>query len=124
MQAPTVRSITSPDLPYGDLPSDPDDCCVLIDAEIGLAGTDGADVFSFHVVTPMYLLRETLPRWGRGLLIVQHFSWREVESSLQKLLMHAARPHWSSVAAELAKELRWEFEGYTPSAREKQSRNA
>jgi hypothetical protein len=26
--------------------------------------------------------------------------------------MHAARPHWNEVAAELSKELHWEFEDY------------
>jgi hypothetical protein len=113
VQIPTIRSIISPDLAHGDLPRDPDDCSVLIEAEIGPAGLPGADVFSFQAVTPKYLTREALPRWGRGLLIVKHFSWREVEASLQKLLMHAARSDWSSVAAELAKELHWEFEGYS-----------
>ena len=113
MQIPTIRSLVSPDLPSGDLPPDPDDCFVLIEAEIGAAGLPGADVFSFQVVTPKYLMRESLPRWGRGLLIVPQFTWPAVETSLQKLLMHATGPNWSAVAAELAKELHWEFEHYS-----------
>lgn len=113
MQIAAIRSLVSPDLPNGDLPSDPDDCSVLIEAEIGAAGLPGADVFSFQVVTPKYLMRESLPRWGRGLLIVPQFTSPAVESSLQKLLMHATRSEWSAVAAELAKELHWEFEHYS-----------
>lgn len=113
MQIPTIRSLVSPDLPSGDRPSDPDDCSVLIEAEIGAVGLPGADVFSFQVVTPKYLMRESLPRWGRGLLIVPQFRWPAVESSWQKLLMHAPRSGWTAVAAELAKELHWEFEHYS-----------
>ncbi len=86
---------------------------MLIEAEIGANGTPGAEIFSFQVVTPKYLARERLPRWGRGLLVVEEFSWREVEAALQKLLMHASRPVWNDVAAELNKELHWEFDNYS-----------
>ena len=110
---PTIRGLSSLDLPNHELPSDPSDCSVLIEAEIGAIGVPGADIFSFEVVTRAYLLREELPRWGRGLLLVEQFSWEAVEASLQKLLMHAARPAWEQVATELGKELHWEFENYT-----------
>jgi hypothetical protein len=103
----------SPDLMDGDAPSDPEHCSVFIEAEIGAAGEVGEEIFSFQVVTRQHLLKEPVPRWGQGLLIVERFSWRSVESSLQTLLMHAVRPTWSGVAAELAKELHWEFENYS-----------
>ncbi len=115
MQVPTIRSLSSPDLPSHDLPADPHDCAILIEAEIGAVGQPGADIFSFQVVTRQYLMRDSLPRWGRGLLIVDRFSWDVVESVLQKLLMHAARPRWTEVAAELNKELHWEFDNYSGS---------
>jgi hypothetical protein len=113
VQVPTIRSLSSPDLPSHDLPADPHDCAILVEAEIGALGGSGADVFAFQVVTPQYLMRDALPRWGRGLLIVDRFSWDVVESVLNKLLMHTTRAHWAEVAAELNKELHWEFDNYS-----------
>ncbi|HYO75168.1 MAG TPA: Imm8 family immunity protein [Thermoanaerobaculia bacterium] len=110
---PRLKGLSSPDLPAGELPAVPDDCSVLIDAEIGPSNSEGADLFSFQVVTPKWLLRDDAVLWGRGLLIVTEFSWPKVSTAVEKLLMHAARSDWSGVAQELAKELHWEFEHYS-----------
>lgn len=113
MIRPLIRSLHSPDLDRNTLPQDPQDCSILIEAEIGPHDGPGAEIFSFQVATAASLRRESLPRWGRGLLIVEEFSWKTVENAVQKLLMHAERPTWNEVAEELAKELHWEFERYS-----------
>jgi hypothetical protein len=110
---PRLKGLTSSDLDRDQLPASPDDCDVVVDAEIGPSEGDRADRFAFQVVTPTRLLRSGEVRWGRGLLIVDVFSWSAVERAIEKLLMHAARPTWDEVAAELGKELHWEFENYS-----------
>ncbi|WP_077314587.1 Imm8 family immunity protein [Vibrio palustris] len=42
----------SPDLGYGLSPDYPENCHVLIEAEIGPSESHGADIFYFEVVTP------------------------------------------------------------------------
>lgn len=109
---PKLKGLTSPDLPDGELPSDIENCAVLVDAQIGGEG-EGADTFSFTVVTPEFLKTEGSTQWGRGSLILPTFSWSAVEAAVERLLSHAARETWEQVAQELAKELRWEFENYS-----------
>jgi len=108
---PEVKSITSPDLEEGSLPENPCNCLVLIEAEIGVRGEKGADIFSFTVVTPS-ALGEANSRWGRGLLIVPRFTWQGVQAALDKLLAHCHGETWDEVSANLNKELHWEFENY------------
>lgn len=112
MIQPEMKSILCHDLEYGKEPPDSEDCSVFIEVEIGPNGQEGADIFSFEVVTPKFLTGKTERRWGRGLLIMDTFSWSGVEKALQKLLMHCARQTWEETAKEIAKELAWEFENY------------
>ena len=114
MVIPELRALTSPDLSRDTLPQDPEDCTVLIEAEIGPQGESGGDVFSFTFITPPALMRDSVARWGRGYFIATRFSWETAERAISKLLLHSHRSTWSEVAAELGKEMRWEFEGYAP----------
>ena len=107
-----IKSIISPDLEYGVVPAEPDNCSVFVEAEIGEKGKEGAEVFSFTAVTPKFLASNLETRWGRGYLIVSEFSWELIESMLGRLLQHARRDSWAEVAGELSKELNWEFENY------------
>jgi Immunity protein 8 len=113
MPIPKLYHLYSIDLERPALPADPRDCEVLVQAEIGFGGLAGADEFAFSVVTPSRLVGDGT-RWGRGYLIVPEFSWQTVERAVERLLMHADRPTWAEAAAELTKEMRWEFEHYTP----------
>ena len=112
MVAPQVKSLLSVDLELQGPPSDPEDCGFAFEAEIGPQGGKGADLCQFVVATPKHLARESGTRWGRGYLIVERFSWDEVEVSLEKLLSHCRRETWAEVARELNKELLWEFDNY------------
>ena len=117
MAIPVLHHLSSPDLERGRLPPDPASCAIAMDAEIGPAADGGAERFSFLVVTPDCALTGGGSRWGRGSLIVDHFSWELVERALSKLLLHADRASWKESARELAKELHWEFEGYSEALR-------
>jgi hypothetical protein len=112
---PELKSLVSPDLENDRFPIDPEDCEVSLEAQIGVAGQPGGDLFQFSAVTPRALLRAHLDRrWGRGLLILDRFSWRSCEDAIHNLLSHCSRPTWAEVAASLNKELQWEFENYRP----------
>lgn len=107
-----VKSIVSPDLEHGALPLEPDNCAVLVELEIGEKGRSGAEVFSFVAVTPKFLASYAEARWGRGYLVVSEFSWGEVERMVSRLLQFGRQESWADAAAELSKELHWEFDNY------------
>jgi Immunity protein 8 len=107
-------SLDSPDLRSDALPLDPENCSVLLNASIGPKGSPGAENFAFTVVTPRYLAEHSDAQWGRGLLVVDSFSWPGVTRMVEKLLAHASGSTWSEVAAKLNRELLWEFDNYTP----------
>ena len=112
MIVPELKSLVSVDLERPAMPADPKDCSVFLQASIGPKGEAGAEVFSFSAVTPIFLARTPLPRWGHGLLLVHAFSWLELDRSLERLLSHAHRSTWPEVAAVLSQQLGWEFENY------------
>jgi hypothetical protein len=87
---------------------------VVIQASIGPKNEQGEELFEFSVVTPKFLARSReLPRWGRGLLLVDEFSWEAVEHAVKRLLMHAHRATWREVTVVLSRDLDWEFDNYT-----------
>jgi hypothetical protein len=112
MIQPEMKSVLCHNLEYGMEPPDSEDCSLFIEVQIGPKGQKGADIFSFEAVTPKSLIGKTERRWGRGLLILDTFSWSGVEKALEKLLMHCARQTWEETAKEIAKELDWEFDNY------------
>jgi hypothetical protein len=115
MIAPELKEMFCADLAKPALPPDPDDCIVSLQASIGPKGERGEELFFFTVATPKALQREELPRWGRGMLLVETFSWAIVERAVERLLSQARRESWADVAAALNRELNWECENYKPS---------
>ena len=114
MISPELRELFNAELDGRKLPSDPLDCHVAIQASICPKGEPGEELFEFSVVTPKFLARSgELPRWGRGLLLVEEFSWEAVERAIDRLLMHAHRPTWREAALALSRDLDWEFDNYT-----------
>jgi len=87
-----------------------------LQASIGPKDAEGEELFEFQVITPIFLAKNGLPRWGRGLLIVEQFSWQAVERALERLLAHAHRKTWAEVAAVLNHEIQWEYDNYQPFA--------
>ena len=111
-----VKSIMSPDLDYGSSPDDPENCCVSIEVEIGPSESEGAEVFSFEVVTPAAIKSLPAPSWLKGYLLLPIFSWVGVENAVNKLVMQCAGSDWNEISNKLSQALGWEFEGYQPHA--------
>jgi immunity protein 8 of polymorphic toxin system len=109
-----LKDINSPDLDRSTLPDDPSNCLITCSARIGPRGADAAEIFAFEVVTPQYLSTQRHVRWGRGLLLMDEFSWREVERMLNRLVARIRADTWGAAAAALSKELMWEFDDYQP----------
>ena len=108
---PELRSLSSPDLPRGQEPTDPTNAAILVEAKIGPKDQQGAEVFSFVAITPRALARDQGARWGRGYLILNHVSWSSVESAVRDLLSLCAGESWARVTETLRREMHWEFEG-------------
>jgi hypothetical protein len=116
MVIPQLKSLYSPDLEPPALPMDASDCCILFQASIGPKDGEGDELFTFEVVTPRYLERSALPCWGRGLLIVDSFTWQSVGSALAGLLAQAQRESWRETAEALNHDLQWVIGSHTPSS--------
>lgn len=114
MITPCLKNLLSPALERPGLPPDPADCSVVLQASIGPKDAEGEEIFEFRVVTPAFLAKSGLPLWGRGLLIVEEFSWPVVERAIERLLANARGSTWTEVAAVLNHELHWEFDHYQP----------
>ena len=112
MKKPDLKYLISTQLDEGKLPEKPEDCSIHIEANIGIEGEDASDIFSFNVVTIKFLERDDKPRWGRGYLIVERFSWDIVENSVNKLLRHCQGDNWEEIAKEINKEMHWEYDKY------------
>ena len=79
---------------------------------MGPRGEVGSEVFDVTVATPSALRHMPLPRWGHGLLLVQEFSWLQIDRSLERVLAQSQREAWAEVTAALRGYLHWEFESY------------
>ena len=109
-----LRGSTSPDLESDTSPSDPLDCKILIEAMIGPKDQPGEESFQFVVATPSALSSVELPRWGRGLLLVESFDWKAVGGAVEKVLSHCEGADWDEVAGKIGRYADWEFDGYVP----------
>lgn len=96
----TLKGIYSIDLPEGDpsLPEDPENCWIVLQADIGLNdGTEAADTFTFYVCTVKKLsaiVKEKNYRFGRHLIIVDRFDWQMVESAIFKICDETGGENW------------------------------
>lgn len=107
-----LKAMLSPDLQKPRIPDEPDACAVLIQAEIGPKGSEGAEIFQFEVVTPRWLLANPQLRWARSQLFLPEFSWNEVEALLKRLVSSVSGETWEEIAIKLSRYMHWEFEDY------------
>ena len=81
---------------------------------IGIVGREGADDFTFTVVTPKFLTKQPETRWGRGYLLMPEFSWPEVERMVSRLVSSISVKNWEQAVSQLCQYMEWEFENYQP----------
>jgi len=109
--------IYSIDLPGGppELPSDPSNCWVVIQADIGHEGGEGADIFTFYVCTISALedqLKVKGCELGRHLIILERFDWELVEKAICDICANASGETWEDIAHFIARYGSWEYEDY------------
>ncbi len=108
----------SPDLPNlaSSQPSDPRNFRILVQAMIGLEGNEAADTFDFVVCTPAWLTDHVKPEnpvIERGLIVVDHFDYKQIQSEISRICALAVAPNWREIASILSRYARWEYEGQT-----------
>ena len=112
-----LEGIYSIDLPSGppEMPSNPYDCWIVIQAEIGVEGHSGADTFTFYVCT-VKKLRDILSmdnvEFGRHLILVENFDWAIVENAIKGILDELEADTWDQLAAKIHEYGEWEFNDY------------
>ena len=103
-----VFSIYSPELPlYGvDAPTDVDNFCVYMCADIGTEDEDGVESFGFHVTTRTYLdglEKSDIEISDKTALVIARFSWSTIEEALNDICSKIEEKNWSSAFDALSK---------------------
>lgn len=111
-----LKSIFGTALPetYISVPEDVTDCWVDIMADIGAVGEQGADTFTFQVVTLkklQSLLQTEKCLIEPRLIIVQEFDWAAIEAAICSLISKFEAPDWGSLAAKIHLYAAWEYDG-------------
>ena len=109
---PEIKSLYCATLEHGELPADPRNCAIPMDATIGMEGTPAADIFYFTVITPAAISGRHQRRWGRGYLVLPEFSWSAIEAELQRLLFECDSSEWRHISEQLDRVLIWEYGEY------------
>ena len=117
MKAYLNGSIYSIDLPSGppEMPKDPYDCWIVIQADIGVAGKEGADIFTFYVCTAKRvnsILQNEDFLLGHHLILVEKFDWQVVENAIKNILNNLEANTWEQLAIKLNEYGGWEFSDY------------
>jgi hypothetical protein len=113
-----LRHLDSTDAPEGMhafQPEVPRDFLLLVTAEIGVEGQEGADNFGFLVVGPDWF-RSNPPgkgfRWGRHYIVVDSWDPKVVRRAVEDLCRRATGVTWQEIASKLSRFGPWEFEDY------------
>ena len=114
MDTPKLVSLSCENLVRGQLPPDPSDCELTFTASIGTDGVRG-DNFQFVVVTPSALAKCEYTGWCKDYLMLQNFSWPQVDNYLANLLASVRGESWHDVAEQLHQFMDWEFYDYRES---------
>lgn len=112
-----LDGIFSIDLPNGppQLPEDPSNCWIVVQADIGVIGGSGADTFTFNVCTLkklQHILNQEEYQLGRHLVLVEEFDWEVIERAIKNLLAPLQADDWESLATKIGRFGEWEFEDY------------
>jgi len=112
-----LDGICSIDLPSGppELPDDPYDCWIVIQADIGPEGEQGLDIFTFYVCTVENLKRgfeSKSYQLGHHLILVERFDWEIVEDAIKSILDKLEADNWDKLAVKINEYGEWEFDDY------------
>lgn len=112
-----IKSFTSPDILNfrHHIPDDRESFFFLLELEIGVLGKEGADLFSFEVCTPKWLLENHQPYdivFGKHKLIVFEYDIDNIINEIKRYLNANTYHSWEDAANQISKIAHWEFEDY------------
>ncbi|MBI9051696.1 MAG: hypothetical protein JEZ00_19890 [Anaerolineaceae bacterium] len=88
---------------------------LMLEMEIGAKHSDESEIFYLEIVSPAALadrLQEGTILFGRGMLIMQDFSYQRVRKFLQKWCSRAHGKTWADVSEQLSRFAEGEFLDY------------
>jgi hypothetical protein len=121
MQA-VLKSLHSPDVPNlaSYLADEEETFGFLLEAEVGTADVEGADIFSIMVCTPRWLIEEYRSSdmmLGLHKIIVFKYDYLQLRHFIEKYLRHCSGDTWEEIARKVSLLGRWEFENMQPHSR-------
>jgi hypothetical protein len=90
---------------------------VLIQAMIGPDSGPGEESFDFLVCSPSWLAQEVADggyQFGRHRLVVAQFDLAVIRNAIESICEGAEGDDWRTIAGQIARHGRWEFEDYKP----------
>ncbi|MCC3381255.1 Imm8 family immunity protein [Paenibacillus farraposensis] len=110
MIKPQLVSFTVISEEWGD---DIEDFAVDVQIDIGPYNSEGADTFSFRVISPKRLeqyLDGNNVEIGRGIFIMKDYNIGAIQSQVNRLLDKCRGDSWIEVAILLSRYFHWEYE--------------
>ena len=98
-------------------PDEEDNFCFYLQANIGVEGRDGGDIFGFSVCTPKWILENRSKDqifFMRDTIIVFEYDIERVKSVIKNLCDRTFGENWLEIAEKLKRFGYWEFEDYDP----------
>jgi Immunity protein 8 len=113
----TLRRLHSPDAdPFSEyVPDDPEAFGLLVQALVGPREGKGEESFDFVVCTPRWFDAQPFDKgfaWPQSHLFVKRWDYATVERAISDVVRRAEGPDWASVAAQIGRYGRWEFEDH------------
>lgn len=112
-----LKFLHSPDLLdlQHDIPVNPENFLILIQAIVGPIGDAGEEAFDFNVCTPSWI-EERLTKdsflLARHYLIVPRYNYTTIWQVIQKICDRTQGPDWITVANRLGRYGLWKFEDF------------
>ncbi|ARU60011.1 hypothetical protein CBW65_02225 [Tumebacillus avium] len=110
MIKPQLISFTVTSEDWGD---DIENFAVDVQIDIGPYNTEGADTFSFRVISPKRLelyLDGNNVEIGRGIFIMKDYNIGAIQFQVNRLLDNCKGDSWREVALLLSRYFHWEYE--------------
>ena len=98
-------------------PTNPENFGLSIRLEVGLVGSDAADLFDLIVCTPYWIqdgVTQKGPAWGPHMLLISKYDYDLILQTITRRLDACQGKDWPEVANKLARFAAWEFEDYQP----------
>ncbi|WP_183721850.1 Imm8 family immunity protein [Rhizobium sp. BK060] len=83
---------------------------------IGIAGQEGAEIFSFEVSTPSWFAENRMdePTFVRHWIFMDHYNPQALEALVRRTIADTEGETWNEIATKLARYMFWEYEDYQP----------